>query len=38
MSFNYIYYCHYLLSYKTNFIITNLANHMKKVSPTRINL
>jgi len=37
MSFNYEYYCQYLLSSQTNYTLTNLAEHLQKFSHDTIN-
>ncbi len=37
MEFNYIKYCQYLISIQTNYTLTNLANHLEKVSHAQIN-
>lgn len=37
MDFNYIQYCQYLISSQKNYTLTNLANHLKKVSHDTIN-
>ncbi|WP_287300980.1 transposase [Okeania sp. SIO2F5] len=37
MNFNYIDYCQYLLNSHTNYTITNLANHLEKISHDTIN-
>ena len=37
MSFNYEDYCQYLLSSKTNYTLTNLAEHLQKFSHDTIN-
>ncbi|NES71829.1 MAG: hypothetical protein F6K24_44815 [Okeania sp. SIO2D1] len=37
MEFNYIKYCQYLISSQKNYTITNLADHLEKVSHDQIN-
>ena len=37
MDFDYIQYCQYLISSQKNHTITNLANHLQKVSHDLIN-
>lgn len=37
MNFNYIKYCQYLISSQKNYTLTNLADHLKKISYDRIN-
>ncbi|NEP78767.1 MAG: hypothetical protein F6K39_11680 [Okeania sp. SIO3B3] len=37
MDFNYIKYCQYLIISHKNYTITNLANHLEKVSHETIN-
>ncbi len=37
MNFHYIDYCQYLLNSHTNYTITNLANHLEKISHDTIN-
>jgi len=37
MDFNYIKYCQYLISSQENYTLTNLAEHLEKVSHDQIN-
>ena len=37
MNFNYIKYCQYLISSQKNYTLTNIADHLEKVSHDRIN-
>ncbi len=37
MHFNYTNYCQYLLNAHTNYTITNLANHLERISHDTIN-
>ena len=37
MEFSYLDYCQYLLTSPKNYTLTNLADHLTKTSPDRIN-